>query len=104
MTENPDQALTAAAAVPAVVGRKNVGAKGTSTVVYVGIPLEDVLMTTGNNSAADFFHATLVYAGHRHQVGRARLPHTLPKKGPPGARPRGGLFLCRDPGLSFKSV
>jgi hypothetical protein len=63
VTENPDQALTAAAAVPAVVGRKNVGAKGTSTVVYVGIPLEDVLMTTGNNSTADFFHATLVYAG-----------------------------------------
>jgi len=63
VTENPDGALTSAQAVPAVVGRKHVGAKGTSTVVYVGIPLEDVLMTTGNNSAADFFHATLVYAG-----------------------------------------
>ena len=63
VTENPDQALTAATSVPAAVGRKRVGAAGTSTVVYVGIPLEDVLMTTGNNSAADFFHATLVYAG-----------------------------------------
>ncbi|HEY6477118.1 MAG TPA: hypothetical protein VI456_11095 [Polyangia bacterium] len=63
VTENPDEALTAPTAVPAAVGRKHVGAKGTSTVVYVGIPLEDVLMTTGNNSPADFFHATLVYAG-----------------------------------------
>jgi hypothetical protein len=63
VTENPDGALAAAQAVPAVVGRKHVGANGTSTVVYVGIPLEDVLMTTGNSSAADFFHATLVYAG-----------------------------------------
>jgi hypothetical protein len=63
VTENPDHALAAAQAVPAVVGRKHVGAKGTSTVVYVGIPLEDVVMTTGNNSAADFFHAALVYAG-----------------------------------------
>jgi hypothetical protein len=63
VTENPDQALATATAVPATVGRKHVGAAGTSTVIYVGIPLEDVLMTTGNNSAADFFHAALVYAG-----------------------------------------
>jgi hypothetical protein len=63
VVENPDGQLTAATAVPAVVGRKHVGAAGTSTVVYVGIPLEDILMTTGNNSAADFFHSTLVYSG-----------------------------------------
>ncbi len=49
------------------VGRKNVGAAGTSTIVYVGMPIEDILMTTGNNSAADFFHATLVYAGLKTQ-------------------------------------
>jgi hypothetical protein len=63
VTENPDGQLLAAQAVPAVVGWKHVGAAGTSTVVYVGIPIEDVLVTTGNNSAADFFHSTLVYAG-----------------------------------------
>jgi hypothetical protein len=67
VVENPDGQLTAATAVPAVVGRKQVGAAGTSTVVYVGIPIEDVLKTTGNNSAADFFHSTLVYSGLKTQ-------------------------------------
>jgi hypothetical protein len=63
VVENPDEQLPAATTVAAVVGRKHVGAAGTSTVVYVGIPIENVLMTTGNNSATDFFHAVLVYAG-----------------------------------------
>ena len=67
VVENPDGQLAAATAVPAVVGRKHVGAAGTSTVVYVGIPIENILMTTGNNSAADFFHSTLVYAGLKTQ-------------------------------------
>jgi hypothetical protein len=67
VVENPDQQLPAATAVPAVVGRKLVGAAGTSTVVYVGIPIENVLMTTANNSPTDFFHAVLVYAGIKTQ-------------------------------------
>ncbi len=50
-------------AVPIVVGRKQVGAAGTSTVVYVGMPIEDIQMTVSNNTAAQFFHAVLKYAG-----------------------------------------
>ncbi|MFL5306368.1 MAG: hypothetical protein ACJ8F1_14220 [Polyangia bacterium] len=47
-----------------VVGRKQVGTAGTSTVVYVGMPIENVQMTgSTNNSAAQFFHAVLQYAG-----------------------------------------
>ncbi len=67
VVENPASQLTAATVVPAVVGRKHVGAAGTSTVVYVGIPIEDVLKTTNNNTAADFFHAALVYTGIKTQ-------------------------------------
>jgi hypothetical protein len=61
--ENPDQQLAAATAVPVVVGRKNVGTAGTSKVVYIGMPIEDILKTTGNNTSADFFHAVLRYVG-----------------------------------------
>ncbi|HVY36316.1 MAG TPA: hypothetical protein VHM31_00215, partial [Polyangia bacterium] len=50
-------------ALPVVVGRKNVGTAGTSTVVYVGIPVEYIQMTINNNTAAQFFHAVLQYAG-----------------------------------------
>ena len=67
VVENPAAQLTAATAVPAVVGCKHVGAAGTSTVVYVGMPIEDVLKTTNNNTAADFFHAALVYTGIKTQ-------------------------------------
>lgn len=63
VSENPAGALTAAAPVAAVVGRKNVGTKKTSTVVYVGLPIEDILMTNGTNSNADFFLSVLKYAG-----------------------------------------
>jgi hypothetical protein len=63
VVDNPNGQLAAAGAVPIAVGRKHVGTAGTSTVVYVGMPIENVLKTTGNNSPADFFHAALVYAG-----------------------------------------
>jgi hypothetical protein len=63
VVENPDQQLSAATAVPAVVGRKTVGTAATSKVVYVGIPIENILKTTGNNTNADFFHAVLRYVG-----------------------------------------
>ncbi len=49
--------------VAVVVGRKHVGAAGTSTVVYVGMPLENIQMTAKNSTSAQFFHAALVYAG-----------------------------------------
>ena len=49
--------------LPVVVGRKSVGTAGTSTVVYVGIPIENIQMTGANNTAAQFFHAVLQYAG-----------------------------------------
>jgi hypothetical protein len=64
---NPHLELTAKIAAPIIVGRKHVGGttatNGTSTVVYVGFPIEDVLVTTNNNSGADVFDATLAYAG-----------------------------------------
>lgn len=49
--------------VPVVVGRKHVGAAGTSTVVYVGMPVEDIQTTVTGGTPAQFFHAALVYAG-----------------------------------------
>jgi hypothetical protein len=64
---NPHSELAAPIAAPIAVGRKHVGGttstNGTSTVVYVGFPIEDVLKTVNNDSAADFFDATLSYAG-----------------------------------------
>ncbi len=48
---------------PIVVGRKSIGAAGTSQLVYVGMPIEDILVTTGNNSNKQLFHAALVYLG-----------------------------------------
>ncbi len=63
---DPDSTGTPIAAAIAV-GRKKVGLAGTSTLVYVGMPIEDVLMTTGNNSNTQFFHAALVYAGLKTQ-------------------------------------
>ncbi len=50
-------------AAPVIVGRKGVGAKKTSQVVYVGMPIEDIVMTNGSNSNADLFLAVLKYAG-----------------------------------------
>ena len=48
---------------PVVVGYKKVGAKGTSTVVYVGILLENVSSTIpGFNSQGDFLSAIQSYA------------------------------------------
>ena len=43
--------------------QKAVGTAGTSKVVYVGAPAENILMTAANNSAADLFHGILVYLG-----------------------------------------
>jgi hypothetical protein len=65
--EDPAGALGNPAAVPVAVGRKNVGTKGTSQVVYIGMPLEDIVQTTGNKTGADFFHAVLRYAGLKTQ-------------------------------------
>lgn len=48
-------------AVPVATGQKNVGAKGTSTVVFVGFTLEDV--TDLAFTRADFFNGALTYAG-----------------------------------------
>ena len=63
MVSDADGFLTPAAAIPIVVGRKAVGTAGTSKVVYVGAPAENILMTAGNNSAAQLFHGILVYLG-----------------------------------------
>jgi hypothetical protein len=64
---NPHDELTGQIAAPIVVGRKHVGGttatNGTSQVVYVGLPLENVLQTSGNQTAADLFHLTLRYSG-----------------------------------------
>jgi hypothetical protein len=60
--ETPSGA-SAALAAPVIVGRKNVGAKKTSQVIYVGMPIEDVVATNGTNSNADLFLAILKYAG-----------------------------------------
>ncbi len=49
--------------VAVVVGRKHVGAAGTSTVVYVGMPVENIQAAVNKATAAPFFHAALVYAG-----------------------------------------
>lgn len=49
--------------VAVVVGRKHVGAAGTSTVVYVGMPVENLQTGTNKATAAQFFRAVLVYAG-----------------------------------------
>ncbi len=49
--------------VAVVVGRKHVGAAGTSTVVYVGMPVENIQAAPNKATAAQFFHAALVYAG-----------------------------------------
>ena len=63
VVSNADGVLTPAAAIPIVVGRKAVGTAGTSKVVYVGAPAENILMTAANNSAAQLFHGILVYLG-----------------------------------------
>ena len=64
---NPHDELTGKVAAPIVVGRKHVGGttptNGTSVVVYVGLPLENVLQTSNNNTDADLFHLTLRYSG-----------------------------------------
>ena len=49
-------------AVPVVVGRKNVGAKATSTIIWVGMPAENIHGAPAN-TAQQFFHAIMVYAG-----------------------------------------
>lgn len=63
IVENPDSVLAAPVPVAIIVGRKSVGAAHSSMVVYAGMPIENVLMTTGNNSAQQLFHAALVYTG-----------------------------------------
>ena len=63
VVSDADGQLTPAAPVPIVVGRKTVGTAGTSKVVYVGAPAENILVTTANNSAAQLFHGILVYLG-----------------------------------------
>jgi hypothetical protein len=67
VVENPDNVLDTPAPVAIIVGRKSVGAAHTSKVVYAGMPLENVLMTTGNNTAQQLFHAALVYTGLKAQ-------------------------------------
>ena len=63
VVENPDNVLDAPVPVAIVVGRKSVGAAHSSTVVYAGMPIENILMTVGNNNAQQLFHAALVYTG-----------------------------------------
>ena len=64
---NPHDELTGKIAAPIVVGRKHVGGttatNGTSVVVYVGLPLENILQTSGNETDADLFHLTLRHSG-----------------------------------------
>jgi hypothetical protein len=60
--DDPDGSGTARA-VPVIVGRKHVGAAGTSTVVYVGMPIENVQVIANDNTAGQLFHAVLVFAG-----------------------------------------
>ena len=67
VVENPDNILAAPAPVAIIVGRKSVGTAHTSKVVYAGMPIENVLMTTGHNSAQQLFHAALVYTGLKAQ-------------------------------------
>jgi hypothetical protein len=67
VVENPDNVLGAPVPVAIIVGRRSVGAAHTSKVVYAGMPIENVLMTTGNNSAQQLFHAALVYTGLKTQ-------------------------------------
>jgi hypothetical protein len=50
-------------ATPVVVGNKHAGALGTSTVIYVGVPVENIQNGGPKKTAQDFFHAILVYAG-----------------------------------------
>jgi hypothetical protein len=49
-------------ATPVVVGHKHAGTAGTSTVIYVGIPVENI-HGAPKSTAQQFFHAILVYAG-----------------------------------------
>lgn len=65
--ENPDNVLDAPVPVAIIVGRKSVGAAHSSKVVYAGMPIENVLMTVGNNTAQQLFHAALVYTGLKTQ-------------------------------------
>ena len=67
VVENPDNVLDAPVPVAIIVGRKSVGAAHSSEVVYAGMPIENVLMTTGNNTAQQLFHAALVYTGLKTQ-------------------------------------
>src|ERR1022692_871942 len=48
VVSDADGQLTPAAAIPIVVGRKTVGTAGTSKVVYVGAPVENILVTAAN--------------------------------------------------------
>jgi hypothetical protein len=63
VVSDADGQLTPAAPIPIVVGRKAVGTAGTSKVVYVGAPAENILVTVANDSAAQLFHGILVYLG-----------------------------------------
>ena len=52
--------------VPIATGNKAAGAKASSTVVYVGLPVEDIVAVAGGASGADFFAGVLAYAGIAH--------------------------------------
>ena len=49
-------------------------------------------MTTGNNSATDFFHSTLVYSGLKTASSQVPDKAAIAVEGPPGGRPPEGLF------------
>ncbi len=64
VSEDPNSTLGSPIACAIAVGHNTAGALHTSTVVYVGAPIENVTVTgSTTNSAAQFFHAALVYAG-----------------------------------------
>jgi hypothetical protein len=61
---DPDGAGSDILNVPAVIGRKNVGAKGSSIVVYAGITAEDLEAgLIGVASPQTFVNGTLTYVG-----------------------------------------
>jgi hypothetical protein len=58
VSADPTSTGTANAATPICVGEKDVGAKGTSTVIWAGFPIENVVV-----SQQDLFHGILSFAG-----------------------------------------
>ncbi len=63
VSADPGASATANAPAPVVLGRKNIGTAGTSTVVWVGFTVEDIQANlTGFNDLNDFFAAVQNYA------------------------------------------